>query len=912
MDDSSSVAGPTPLFSFVVAVYDVDPYLPAFLASVDHLNWSPDQLELIFVDDGSTDDSRAIVENWLAHGRYQARLLHQRNGGPGSARNRGLAEVRGRWVSFPDPDDMLSTEYLTVVASFVTGPRAGSAAMVAARPVRFTGDPRRVISPHVLDFKYADPERIVDLAASPEFVHLHTVTGFYRTERIRAAGLRFDEEVRPVFEDAAFNADYLLASPRPTIAFLGMASYYYRRRADESSLTGGAWRDPAMYSNVPDKGYLGLLERAPRPVPAWVQNLVFYDLQWFFKADARTKSDTAALTRDQIDTFHGLVRRIVEHLDEATLLQFHAVDIPVRVRLALLVAKTGRIPSQPAFAWKLDYAQQIVLLSYFTTDPRPTEQVRTNGRSVRPAFAKTTAIEFFQRPWLYVRDLWVPSLRPVTVDVAGRRLPIVYGPPAADTFETSPREVWRRYAHRVPPISPRHADEERVAGTGALHPPPRPVTGWRHPLASRLGRAAYWSIRLTGDEVLPRLTTQRTRATDGYAQAVRRRSAGARARGRYDRAWVLIDRDTSAWDNAEALYRYLRAEQPAVNAWFVVSRSSPDWTRLEAEGFRLLDFGSVQHALAMRNAEYLISSQADDYIVRPAPAAWFGPARWKLVFLQHGVIHTDLSRWLNRRPIRMMITTTRAEHDSIVGDTSPYVFGDKEVERTGLPRHDTLRAKAAALPPDARRHLLVAPTWRDHLLGPQGNGHRRELLPGLADTRYRQAWCDLLADPKLHRLAEDAGLPIVFLPHPHLAPYLDELGLPAEVRTAASTDDVQDLLARARVLITDYSSIAFDAAFLGTPVVYYQFDAEQFFSGRHTVRLGSYSYRQDGFGPVVEDADAALAAVGDLLSDQSPVLEVYRRRMRETFTFRDGRCSERVYQAIRRREIPFQAADEGI
>ena len=44
-----------------------------------------------------------------------------------------------------------------------------------------------------------------------------------------------------------------------------------------------------------------------------------------------------------------------------------------------------------------------------------------------------------------------------------------------------------------------------------------------------------------------------------------------------------------------------------------------------------------------------------------------GLRRWKFVFLQHGVIHNDLSRWLNAQPIRIMITTTEAEHRSIVG-----------------------------------------------------------------------------------------------------------------------------------------------------------------------------------------------------------------------------------------------------
>jgi CDP-glycerol glycerophosphotransferase (TagB/SpsB family) len=105
-------------------------------------------------------------------------------------------------------------------------------------------------------------------------------------------------------------------------------------------------------------------------------------------------------------------------------------------------------------------------------------------------------------------------------------------------------------------------------------------------------------------------------------------------------------------------------------------------------------------------------------------------------------------------------------------------------------------------------------------------------------------------------------------------------------------------------MVTDYSSMAFDAAVLDTPSVYYQFDADDFFSGRHTVRAGAFSYPRDGFGPVVTEAASAVQAVGELLDPGSAQLAEYRRRMEETFRFRDGHCSERVFRAIRRRERP--------
>ncbi|WP_284328522.1 hypothetical protein [Demequina litorisediminis] len=74
-------------------------------------------------------------------------------------------------------------------------------------------------------------------------------------------------------------------------------------------------------------------------------------------------------------------------------------------------------------------------------------------------------------------------------------------------------------------------------------------------------------------------------------RVARRSPVGAR----YRDAWVLCDRDVQAHDNAEHLYRYLAAERPDINAWFALSRRSPDYARLKREGFRLLDYGSWRH-----------------------------------------------------------------------------------------------------------------------------------------------------------------------------------------------------------------------------------------------------------------------------------------------------------------------------
>jgi CDP-glycerol glycerophosphotransferase (TagB/SpsB family) len=96
------------------------------------------------------------------------------------------------------------------------------------------------------------------------------------------------------------------------------------------------------------------------------------------------------------------------------------------------------------------------------------------------------------------------------------------------------------------------------------------------------------------------------------------------------------------------------------------------------------------------------------------------------------------------------------------------------------------------------------------------------------------------------------------------------------------------------VLVTDFSSVAFNAAYLERPVVYYQFDAESVLGGGHTGRQNYFEYTRDGFGPVADTRDGAVDAVIEALTHGPSPLPEYQARIDATFTQRDGRCCERV------------------
>lgn len=101
-----------PLISVIIPVYNTAEYLPCCLESVVQQSYS--HLEVICINDGSTDDSLRIIEEWAAlDNRIQ--LINTPNGGPGQARNLGLEQARGDYFIFLDSDDIYHPEMLSTL-----------------------------------------------------------------------------------------------------------------------------------------------------------------------------------------------------------------------------------------------------------------------------------------------------------------------------------------------------------------------------------------------------------------------------------------------------------------------------------------------------------------------------------------------------------------------------------------------------------------------------------------------------------------------------------------------------------------------------------------------------------------------------------------------------------------------------
>jgi len=230
------------MISIIIPVYNADRYLEACLASA--LCQSVTDIEVIAIDDGSTDESPAILEKAA---RTDARLtvLQQANAGPSVARNRGLELARGEHILFLDADDLLLEGGLEAL---IADQERSGADLTIGQFQKFDLNGNEIGGFVPCEPGPANTYDRVNLAIAylrepnRHLTFAYSWGRLFKTDVMRRAGVRFDESMRS-YEDVKFNFDYL---QHCTNVYLSDAlTYRFLVRTDYSSLTFEIGNDPS-------------------------------------------------------------------------------------------------------------------------------------------------------------------------------------------------------------------------------------------------------------------------------------------------------------------------------------------------------------------------------------------------------------------------------------------------------------------------------------------------------------------------------------------------------------------------------------------------------------------------------------------------------------------------------------------
>lgn len=883
--------------SVIIPIFNTDEYLEEAIKSIieQTLDFKR-HIQLILVNDGSTDSSAIICRKYQVKHPDNVIFIDQANEGVCSARNRGLEKATGKYINFLDSDDKWSLDAFECFYNFF---QSHPETHIATAKHIFFG---RKTSNHPLMYKY-DVDHMIDIMSDYTYPHLSLSNAIILKDLFRPNpfnGILEISEDFYVFNEIILAERYYATLCKPV--------YWYRKRIDSSSAIDSSSNKISWYTSTPKYCYEALFALSKKiygTVVSYIQFCVMYDLQWRIK-----NRTTHPLNEKQYISYKAQIVRLLSEIDDQ-----------------IIVAQRNMNRAEKIYALSLKY------------DTTTTDIIQAIEINETYAFWRKSNNDFLK--------LWnIEECKEIRIDfisqnkdgltIEGRLphpLPLdiidlfakdrtgnVYHALLSTCFDKYQSGFFdEEYYHQI--LFRLHVPMQSFMinlTIGNKNVTPNIVFGKFCPLS--WGRFSHVEI---GDYTLTtnrpaRITVKKKTSTGIIVQEAKyqmiqwlkypktrsllkyRRDAIKYWKSNPSRQiWLISDRIIMAGDNGESLFTYLQYNPiENVDVFFIISEESKDYDRLKKIG-TVLAYGSHQHKFMMLCANAIISSAGEDEVFNAFGEMGYlfkSIVRYKYIFLQHGVTKDDISSWLNRRNknIKLFITAAFREYDSILHNPH-YGYEEESLALTGFPRHDKLLSCASQEP----ANLLIAPTWRQYLapeyLYDRNTGIHKQ-NPVFEKSAYFLFYNRLINDKRIMDAAKRNKITVRFLIHPALIQEIPKFR--SNFCEIVSDYNYADEFANAKIMITDYSSVAFDYALLKRPIIYAQFDEKDFFSS-HLYTKGYFDYRADGFGAVYTSYEKTVEHI--LFHLDNPVIEVkYAQRIDDFFFWPNEPRCELVTKCIKK------------
>ncbi|MFL8712009.1 CDP-glycerol glycerophosphotransferase family protein [Clostridioides sp. GD02377] len=359
---------------------------------------------------------------------------------------------------------------------------------------------------------------------------------------------------------------------------------------------------------------------------------------------------------------------------------------------------------------------------------------------------------------------------------------------------------------------------------------------------------------------------------------------------KYKNVWIISERGNDASDNGYIFFKYLRENHQSINVYYLISKENEkDFYKVNKLG-DVIEPYTIKHGILFILSEKLVTAHKG--AIEPWNYKIYNKyfsgilGRKKYIFLQHGIIKDDLVDILGRKytEFDLFICGAKPEYDYV---KSKFGYKD-EVVYTGLARFDNLHEFKN------KNQILLMPTWREYLS--KKNKHDDRLF---LNSNFYDTYNSFINNDNLIDFLELNNYTLIFYLHHEFQIYRSYFNSRSENIIIANSREIelQDMIKSSKLLITDYSSLYFDFAYMRKPVIYYQFDRKDFFE-RH-YKKGYFDYFENGFGPVLDKELDIINYLKQIFINGDFNLEIkYCERMDKFFKVHDNKNCERIYNEI--------------
>lgn len=331
-------------------------------------------------------------------------------------------------------------------------------------------------------------------------------------------------------------------------------------------------------------------------------------------------------------------------------------------------------------------------------------------------------------------------------------------------------------------------------------------------------------------------------------------------------------------DNSKTMYTFLTSQQNTYEVFWVLNRSSAHWASISDPIAR----GSIRNYLYFMVAEGAFFSHTASDVAPILHNFWKG--RIVMVFIEHGIVGLKKavlavdSRSPHLGPEADLWVSSSEFEKAIKVDE--WGLAPDRVRITGLARYDKLIPQD-----DYRREILFMPTWREWLAD--------DGVDSFVTSDFYRSVRDIVTSAPLAALLEANNYRLKIYLHFYFHKFIGLFEIPhTEFIEFLPVDaDVQDYIINSAVMITDYSSVAWDFFYLDKPVLFFQPDLDSYLRMR-----GSYlDLRTELFGPQSLTTDELVDQLARVIDHPADLVGRYRADKARYFAFNDTRNCIRIF-----------------
>lgn len=890
------------LFSVIMPIYNVEDYIEEAISSLVNQTIGFDKIQIIMINDGSPDNSEAVCLKYKE--QYPDNIVYKKipNGGVSNARNTAFQYVDAKYITFLDPDDKWELSSFENAYKFFEE-HYDEIDVLASRIKFFEGCNYF----HSLDYKFQNGTRIFDLENKEELFSIQPTakTTFIKSDAL--GDIRFDSRLK-IGEEFVFINKIMLKKKK--LGLICESLYFYRRRNQGDSSSSNRILDKSFYINSLVYYHMELMkycEEMYGEVILYVQSMIAYDLFWRIGYDHYLK----VLDEKEQREYFELAKILLGKIDDYILLnnpkhktmykRNEAFKIKYGKELFELIdfdAESGSLYYEDAWSLVLPKQKGIVC------------EIASLGIKDDNIF-----VDVFVAQWIFrcTKNGEVKfKLRFGNQEATPELVPYDPYNVVKKTGHASYHYVCKckfdlKYVNESgTAFKPYFSFGEKETSVSMSYSKFVPTRNLFRPSYKAYGkyivRCMRKAIKVSVPKDLKAYVENAEKACVDYLKEIGRDDLAEIRAGfpkfkkeqeKKGSVWLFSDRIDNAGDSGEVVFKYICEHTPkGVRPIFTIGRAASDEVknRLEAIG-EVVYFEDTEFKYYFLLADKIVSSSAGEFTInafeddRPYFVDMY---HFDFYFMNHGVNCGDCSAWLNHynKNIKIFFNTGVNERQAIIDGR--YNMTADQCVITGLPRFD-------ALYDDRKKQLLVLPSWRKSIKGAYDDKTSSVYYDGFVNTDYYKFYNGLINDERLLAKMREKGYTGLFCLHPIFRKQAVDFKKNDVFAINEGFIDYNKVFAESSVMVTDYSTIAFDFAYLKKPIVYTQFDKEEFYKTQ-TYDKGFFEYERDGFGPVCYDLDSAVDALIKIIDKDCE--NDYIDRVTNFFVNIDKNNSKRVIDAV--------------